>query len=58
MKEPDGLGKLFHDNITKEKNERLAAVPSQEEIWRCVREMHSLKAPGLDGLQGVFHRTC
>ena len=36
----------------------LCVVPSREEVWAVVNEMHPLKAPGgLDGMSGSFFRS-
>ena len=41
--------------ITGEENEEICKVPTTEEIRRIVFEMHPLKAPGPDGLPGLFY---
>ena len=53
---PHDLDGLIEAAISEEENESICRVPSGEEIRKIVFEMHPLKAPGPDGLSGIFYR--
>ena len=42
--------------ITGAENEEICRVPTADEIRRIVFEMQPLKAPGPDGLPGLFYK--
>lgn len=53
---PAGLEGLIDKCVEESDNSRIEAIPTEDEIKRTVWEMHELKAPGPDGLQGVFYK--
>ncbi|XP_075650207.1 uncharacterized protein LOC142620781 [Castanea sativa] len=53
---PLDLDGLIEPCISAQENEMLTVVPSADDIRRVVFEMHPLKAPGLDGMPGLFYR--
>uniref|UniRef100_A0A803P7K6 Reverse transcriptase domain-containing protein n=1 Tax=Cannabis sativa TaxID=3483 RepID=A0A803P7K6_CANSA len=55
---PEDLEGLISPTISMEENMSLCAVPSNEEIRNKVFQMHPLKAPGPDGMSGIFFRSC
>ncbi|KAL8166551.1 hypothetical protein V2J09_008050 [Rumex salicifolius] len=44
--------------ISEDTLDRISSIPSNEEIWKAHKEMGSFKAPGSDGFQPVFFKTC
>lgn len=42
--------------ISAQENEMLTSVPKAEEIRKVIFEMNPLKAPGPDGMPGLFYR--
>jgi hypothetical protein len=50
------LENLIEACITDTENESLCLVPSGDEIKRVVFETNPLKAPGPDGLPGLFYK--
>ena len=53
---PPNLDGLIEPCISAQENNMLITVPSAEDIKRVVFEMHPLKAPGPDGMPGLFYR--
>ncbi|KAF9592580.1 hypothetical protein IFM89_016031 [Coptis chinensis] len=49
---------LFKSIVSDRENEILISTPDQEDIWKVVKKMGSLKSPGPDGFQGVFYKKC
>lgn len=42
--------------ISKEENVELCAMLSGEDIWCAVKQLGSLKTPGLDGMFAIFYK--
>jgi len=42
--------------VTREMNDQLTASPTMEEVWQITFQMGTTKAPGLDGLNGLFYQ--
>jgi len=42
--------------ISAQENEILTSVPIAEEIWKVIFEMNPLKAPGPNGMTGLYYR--
>ena len=55
---PDDLEQLVQREITDEENDRMTTVPTGEEIYQTLKSMNPQKAPGPDGLLGVFYKDC
>uniref|UniRef100_A0A803PL04 Reverse transcriptase domain-containing protein n=1 Tax=Cannabis sativa TaxID=3483 RepID=A0A803PL04_CANSA len=55
---PEALEGLITPTISMEENLSLCAFPSSEEIRNQVFQMHPLKAPGPDGMSGIFFPSC
>ena len=53
---PPNLDGLIEPCISAQENNMLITMPSAEDIKRVVFEMHPLKAPGPDGMPGLFYR--
>ena len=53
---PQDLEGLIEATISVEENDIICRVPTEDEIRKVVFEMHPLKAPGPDGLPGLFYR--
>lgn len=53
---PEDLEGLIQPIFTERDSMELERIPSTEEVRKTVWEMHELKAPGPDGLQGVFYK--
>lgn len=52
------INELMEPVISEQENSSLCSIPSPEEIKKIVRLMNPLKAPGPDGMPGVFYRHC
>ncbi|KAL5717241.1 hypothetical protein ACHQM5_010283 [Ranunculus cassubicifolius] len=48
---------LFQPIISEDDNKILTEIPTGLEIWRVVKKMGALKAPGPDGFQGIFFKN-
>uniref|UniRef100_A0A803PIJ1 Reverse transcriptase domain-containing protein n=1 Tax=Cannabis sativa TaxID=3483 RepID=A0A803PIJ1_CANSA len=55
---PEDLEDLISPSVSVEENIMMCGIPSSEEIYDHVSQMHPLKAPGLDGMSGIFFRNC
>ena len=53
---PENLEGLIQPVVNAHDNRLLLETPSMEEIQKTVWKMHALKAPGPDGLQGIFYK--
>ncbi len=53
---PDELENLFILTISTEDNINIAGVPDYKEVKDVIWSMHPLKAPGPDGLPGLFFK--
>jgi hypothetical protein len=53
---PRGLEGVIDKSIGDEDNRRIEAIPTEAEIKKTVWNMAELKAPGPDGLQGIFYK--
>lgn len=53
---PRDLEGLCEKQISDEENAALCNIPTALEVRKCVFEMHPLKAPGPDGMSGIFYR--
>ena len=53
---PQDLEGLIKATISVKENDIIYRVPTEDEIRRVVFEMHPFKAPGPDGLPGLFYR--
>ncbi|XP_026456387.1 uncharacterized protein LOC113357247 [Papaver somniferum] len=42
--------------ITDNENKTLNAIPTQDEVWRVLKSMGSLKSPGTDGMPPIFYK--
>ncbi|KAL5703663.1 hypothetical protein ACHQM5_022190 [Ranunculus cassubicifolius] len=57
--EEDGeLLELFQPVVSDEDNVSMVEIPLEEEIWKVIKSMGALKAPGPDGFQGIFYKAC
>ena len=53
---PVDLEKPIEPSISAAENAKLLKIPSEGEIQRTIFEMNPLKAPGLDGMPGLFFK--
>lgn len=53
----ENLNVYAHPCISEMENRELMALPLEDEVKRCVWEMHPLKSPGPDGFSGGFFRA-
>ncbi|XP_057419022.1 uncharacterized protein LOC130713254 [Lotus japonicus] len=51
-------GKYFCPSLSHEHVSQLSAEVSPQEVWRAVSTMGSFKAPGPDGFQAIFFKSC
>lgn len=55
---PSDLELLILPSISGAENEALTLVPSGSEIFRALVSMDLRKAPGPDGMTGLFYKSC
>lgn len=52
----ENLENLFEKQITDQDNEKLQAVPNEEEIYCALKQIPNHKAPSPDGMTTLFYR--
>jgi hypothetical protein len=53
----EGISDLVGEVITVEGNASLCLIPGEAEIFLAISELGLNKAPGLDGMTGLFHKS-
>lgn len=53
---PEDLEGLFQPMVTEEESLNIISIPTEKEIIDAIRSMHSLKAPGPDGMSPIFYQ--
>jgi hypothetical protein len=53
----DNLPTFVTEVISVEENVRICTIPDEHEIFVAIKELGLNKAPGLDGMMGLFYKT-
>lgn len=51
------LNEFILESISDKENARINAIPTAEDICNIVKNMHSIKAPGPDGMLALFFQN-